>query len=113
MSRSTFGWSPDLGAELRITPSVSQVKFGDGYELRVSNGINSTPRMWSVAFTRSTSEAMEILTFLQQMEGKAAFNWVDPTNQLGAYVCREWTSIQQAFGIYVVQAVFEQVFEFD
>lgn len=112
MSKPTFTWNPDLGAAQRITPLVTQTKFGDGYELRVAKGINTTPRTWKVSFTRSASEAQNILAFLEARAGMESFAWTDPMNKEGTYVCREWGGNQKAFGVYVVQATFEQVFEY-
>lgn len=112
MSKPTFTWHPDLGAQQRIKPSVNQTKFGDGYELRVATGLNTTPRTWEVSFTRSVGEAQVILNFLEARAGREAFAWIDPMNKEGTYVCREWGGGQQAFGVYVIQATFEQVFEY-
>lgn len=112
MSKPTFAWHPDLGAQQSMAPSVQQTKFGDGYELRVAKGINTTPRTWEVSFTRSQSEAGAILDFLEARAGLEAFVWTDPLNREGTYVCREWSGSQQAFGVYVVSATFEQVFEY-
>lgn len=112
MIKPAFTWHPDLGAQQHITSSVQQTKFGDGYELRVAKGINLTPRTWEVSFTRGPSEAKDILAFLEARAGLESFAWTDPLDREGTYVCREWGGGQQAFGVYVVSATFEQVFEY-
>lgn len=112
MSKPVFTWTPDLGASQTITPSVQQTKFGDGYELRVPVGINSTPKSWSVTFSKGPAEAMAILDFLEARGGREAFTWTDPFDRAGTYVCREWTGGQAMFGVYQVTATFEQVFEY-
>lgn len=111
MSKQTFQHSPDLGAKRLIKPRVGQIKFGDGYELRLRHGINTSPRQWSVVFTRGAGEAMEILSFLEARNAAESFLWTDPLNKVGTFVCREWSSAQVKFGIYKVDAVFEEVFE--
>lgn len=112
MSFPEFVWSPDLGAQQTTTPRVQQTKFGDGYELRVTKGINHKPKSWSVSFTRRPVEVKEIIAFLDQRGGVEAFTWVDPMGDSGTYVCREWNSSQQMLGVYVVTGTFEQVFEY-
>lgn len=112
MSKPTFTWSPDLGAQQTVKPTVTQTKFGDGYELRVTAGINSKPRSWDVTFSKGIAEATSILNFLEERGGVESFNWTDPMDKEGTYVCREWNGSQQAFGVYVISAKFEQVFEY-
>ena len=112
MSKPTFTWTPDLGAQQSITPSVTQTKFGDGYELRVARGINTQPRMWNVTFSKEPNEAAAILDFFEARAGVEAFSWTDPFNKTGTYVCRQWNSGQALFGVYSITATFEQVFEY-
>ena len=111
MSKPTFTWNPDLGADRDIKPSVKQIKFGDGYETRIPIGINTMPRKWTVTFTRAYPEANAIDSFLQTCAGVQSFLWTDPRNETNTYVCRDWKVRQQYFGVYQVTAVFEQVFE--
>lgn len=107
-----FLWSPDVGAQQTVRPTVNQVKFGDGYELRVPVGINFKPRSWQVRFTKGPDEAVQILTFLEERGGVEAFTWTDPMNQLGTYVCREWSSVRIGQAGYQITGTFEQVFEY-
>lgn len=111
MPRQNFTWSPDLGAQRSVKPNVHQTKFGDGYEVRVANGINTSPKKWTLRFSRDLTEATAILTFIENHAGATAFNWTDTLNTAGVYVCREWTINQKFFGVYEVQATFEQVYE--
>lgn len=111
MPKQTFSYSPDLGAKRSMRPTVSQVKFGDGYELRLRHGMNTSVRKWSMSFTRGADEAMQILAFLEARGAIESFLWTDPLDQIGTFVCREWTSSQVRFGIYKIDANFEEVFE--
>ncbi len=103
---------PDLGAERSVKPSVSVIKFGDGYEQRVANGINFTPKVWSVSFTNAGPMVKEILAFLEGLGGLEAFSWTDPLDDTANYVCREWSSSRQGQGVYRINATFEQVYEY-
>jgi len=111
MSKPNFTWNPDLGARQTFKPNVTVTKFGDGYALRVPVGINSKPKSWNVTFTTNLATATDILTFLNARGGVEPFAWVDPMNIEATYTCAEWSSSQQNFGIYVVTATFEQVFD--
>lgn len=106
-----FNWFPDSGASLSIKPSVEQVKFGDGYELRTSFSINTMPDKWSVDFTRLPAEAKAILAFLKAHGGKLSFQWKTPHEETTLFVCREWSATRLTGGPIKVSCSFEQVFE--
>lgn len=112
MPTSTFTWKPDLGAQRSVKPNVETIKFGDGYEQRISRGLNLMPKTWDVKFSRPISEAGPILNFLEAQAGLVSFNWTDPMGVSGVYVCKQWQSAQEKFGLYVVSCRFEQVFEY-
>ena len=109
MPLPVFSFKSQLGASLSCKPTVNQTKFGDGYELRVANGINSNPRRWSVKFPALISTQVE--EFLSERGGVEAFLWVDPQGVEGSYVCREWNMNHLADTLFELSATFEQVFE--
>ncbi|MBK9617090.1 MAG: phage tail protein [Uliginosibacterium sp.] len=39
-------FKPEYGAQEQTIQNVLRTKFGDGYEQRSANGINSTQRVW-------------------------------------------------------------------
>ena len=94
-------------------PLVSQVAFGDGYELRVSESLNRVKTGYNVLFSRTCDEALEIQKFLMDRAGIEAFKWTTPLGETDKlWVCRQWSGpTQQARGVYVVSATFEEVFE--
>lgn len=106
-----FNWLPDLGADRDETPNVTQTKFGDGYESRLANGINSQPSKWTVTFTKPLAQYKEIRAFLRKCGGVKAFEWTDPEGETGKYVCRSWKSKQVNFGIFSISGTFEEVYE--
>ena len=112
MSKPRFKWHPDLGAQSTTKASVNKTKFGDGYELRVAEGINYTPVSWNVKFSRPGQAAKDILAFLKARGGLESFVWTDPLGNEATYVCREWSGSQQVFGVYTISASFEQVYEY-
>lgn len=111
MSRQTFSWFPDLEPEQTVKPSVNVTKFGDGYEARVVSGINSQPMSWSLGFTVTRAIGFDILNFLRARGGQEAFNWANPLQESGVYVCREWRQRSLKGGFFQITCTFEQVFE--
>lgn len=110
MSRQTFIWHPNYDAKLIQEPNVNVTKFGDGYQLRVPNGINTSPETWSVEFTRSSASFPDVLAFVQARNGVESFYWTTPLNQQKVFVCRKWALVRKQ-GHMVLNMDFEQVFE--
>lgn len=112
MSLQTFTWFPDTESDHGVKPAVETTKFGDGYELRVPIGINSTPMSWNLTFTRDNTESMAILGFIRNRGGFEAFIWKNPQEEQGVYVCREWKVKRlKAGGAMRITCSFDQVFE--
>ncbi len=51
----------DKGAQESPKPRVLKAQFGDGYEMRLADGINNTPRTWSLVFNNRTREDIDNL----------------------------------------------------
>ena len=107
-----FKWKPDLGASPVTKPNVSVVSFGDSYELRVAESLNRSKTTWTLSFTATAKQILEIRDFLVDRGGLESFSWTNPLGDTNHYVCREWTGpLQQQSGVYNISANFEQVFE--
>ena len=56
---------PDYNAQKRSAPKVRRVQFGDGYETRLTYGIQQNPKEWTLVFKNITeTESDTIETFL-------------------------------------------------
>jgi phage-related protein len=109
---ATFTWPPSYQAALTRKPRVLAQKFGDGYEQRTGDGINTNPAIWSLQFNgRSQTEADGIDNFLAARAGLESFTWTAPNGVTGRYLCREWSRTIVAATIYNLAAQFEEVFE--
>lgn len=109
---ATFTTLPDNGCTYEVKPNVRVVKYGDGYEQRQANGINTQPKTWNLKFSvRTDAEAYTIVSFLEARNATEAFDWTDPNGTAGKYVCRQWSRGKDRFNLNTVTAVFEQVFE--
>lgn len=107
---STFTWSPAPGASETVMPRVKSAKFGDGYEQRVGEGINTRPRSWSLTFLGPTARTDAIAAFLEAADGVASFDWTPPYGPAGKFVCRSWSRTVPALVIQGISATFEEVF---
>ena len=60
----------DKGATETPKPRVLKAQFGDGYEMRIRDGINNTPRTWSLVFNnRTNTDIDKLYTFFQTLAG--------------------------------------------
>ncbi len=110
---STFTWTPDYSAQKSIEPKVSKIQFGDGYEHRQANGLNSVLQNWSLRFeNRASAEADEIDTFLTDRAALDSFDWTPPdAGSPLKFVCRSWVRSIDHAGLYSISTAFEQVAE--
>lgn len=109
---STFTWLASYPASQPVQPKVLKAQFGDGYEQRVGDGINTLRRTWNVQFNlRLVAEIDEIENFLRARGGSEAFDWIPPRGAAGKWVCEQW-SAEVAQPVYQsLSAVFREVFE--
>lgn len=109
----TFTYTPDFGASKKSKPAVTPVKFADGYEQRISQGINTIPKTWDLTFAlRDDTEADAIDAFLEARGAQESFSWTPPNSSTSyKFVCREWNRSIDHVNKSTITAVFEQVFE--
>ena len=85
---------PDYGAQKNSAPVVRKVQFGDGYETRLTYGLNQNPKQWSLSFTNITeTQSDEIETFLDaRATDHASFDWQPPGPSVTyKWVCERWS----------------------
>jgi len=72
--------SPDWGCSPTLTPRVLTVTFGDGYEQRVPDGLNTILPSWPLNFTKRTQvEAQGIYAWLIANNAHyTPFDWAAP-----------------------------------
>lgn len=114
MTRETFTWSPEIGGTQSVNSEVEAIKFGDGYEVRMEKGLNSTSRTWELQFVVPKETAVQIITFLKSKRGVDTFNWTDPMNEPGIFLCEPGSlrTKRRDFGLYEISATFVEKFEF-
>ena len=110
---AVFTWTPSFGSPESSEPRVSKTEFGDGYEQRISRGLNSDPKIWNLQFdNRSDVEREQIRVFLEAHAGVTAFAWTTLWGQTGRnWVCEEWSIDPTHANNNQIRAKFRQVFE--
>ena len=106
---SDFEYQPSYGAQVESAPRVLSARFGDGYEQRVGDGINTDLARWSLTFTRVAADITAIAAFLSLKAGITAFTWTPDGESEITVVCRQWTRGRIANGLQTLSATFEQV----
>jgi phage-related protein len=109
---STFTWTPDYPLDEEFNPRVRVAKFGDGYEQRTGDGINTQPSTWSLMFTVRNTVGNQILEFLKARGAAESFSWIPPYSETMVRVrCGSWKKTIAGFDYMIIQAQFDQVFE--
>lgn len=111
---STGGTTPDFGAARKSQPAVRRVQFGDGYEQRLTFGLNQNPRIWDLTWTAKTnSDADAIEAFFDaRAADNASFDWT-PLDESSSYkwVVESWSRELRYANVNTINATFRQVFE--
>jgi len=105
--------TPTYGAQKNSRPNVRTVQFGDGYQQRLTYGLNQNPKSWSLTWEVSETDADTIETFLNNRAAdNASFDWT-PLDEATSYkwICPEWNKSVPYKNRATITATFQQVFE--
>lgn len=110
--------TPDKGLTRTLKHKVRTQSFGDGYEYRIVDGINSLQEKFNVVFrTRTKEEITEISDYLSSTKNVLAFNLVVPsTTTAGAeetvkVICEDFDISYDYTDFYSLQARLKRVYE--
>ncbi len=93
-TKPNFIWVPSYNSSANHAPKTKFVQFGDGFEQRYADGINSNPFTFDYVFDlRSDAEATAIAHFLVTRRAIESFWFTAPApyNQIRKYLVKEWT----------------------
>lgn len=88
--------------------------FGDGYNQRAADGLNSVKRTWSVVWTaRPDADIDSLYNFLIALVGYEKFQWTAPDESSPRdWICKEsLNKTPITAGYSTLKAVFEEVFD--
>ena len=110
--------TPDKNFTKKVEPTVLRIQFGDGYEQRIAEGINSLKEIFNVAFTnRPKAEIDDIIAFFDNKKGTTAFNYTIPDTNAGGnertvkVVCEDYTQTYVYDDFYSCNATLRRVYE--
>ena len=105
---------PSFNARKASEPNVITVQFGDGYESRLTYGLNQNPKIWNLLFENITeTESDTIETFLDaRAADNASFGWQPPGSSVAyKWVCDSWNKNIPYANRATIQTTFREVFE--
>ncbi|MEQ1969112.1 phage tail protein [Xenorhabdus nematophila] len=109
MTKPEFKWRPQDNYEVTHEPRVKVIKFGDGYEQRIKDGINNQLKRYQLNFIEKMETGKAIDEFLRARGAVESFTWLtSDDNQLRTFVCRSWTVNRQRV-MWSVSCLFEEV----
>jgi phage-related protein len=102
------------GATKNNQPVVRTVQFGDGYQQRLTYGLNQNPKSWDLTWQNITeTNADTIETFLNNRAAdNTSFDWTPPDEATSyKWICPQWNKTITYNNRATVTATFQQVFE--
>ena len=105
--------TPTYGVQKSSAPVTRKVQFGDGYEQRLTFGLNQNPKSFSLTFEVSETDSDTIETFLDaRAADNASFDFTPPgEGSSSKFVCEQWTKSIPYLNRATIQTTFRQVFE--
>lgn len=110
--KPTFIWRPSYNLTVNSSPRVIVIKFGDGYEQRNVDGINSLLLAIDIGFEgRDSKEAAAILHFFSARNATESFllTLPHPYDSAKLFVCREWANTLVFYNNYSIRAKIDEV----
>lgn len=105
--------TPTYGIEKSSAPVVRKIQYGDGYETRLTYGLNQNPKSYSLTFQVSETDADTIETFLDaRAADNASFDFTPPgEGSSSKFVCENWNKTIPYVGRATINCTFREVFE--
>jgi phage-related protein len=110
-----FIWVASYTSTVQHKPFITNIRFGNGYEQRISKNINPDLKTLQLNFEQRTEhEARAIVHFLKDKAASKSFAYDPPgiygdTTYRTKYVCREWETNFAFKENYGIRAKFEEV----
>ena len=106
-------YDPVYTASKASSPKTRVVQLGDGYEHRLTFGLNQNPKEWSLVFDQTTEDCDVIAAFLDSRAADSdSFDWTPPYETTSyKWVCESWSREVYQPDRARISATFRQVFE--
>ena len=105
--------TPTYGVQKSSSPNFRTQRFGDGYEARLTFGLNQNPKTYNLTFEVSEADSDTIETFLDaRAADNASFDFTPPgEGSSSKFVCEQWSKSIPYLNRATIQTTFREVFE--
>ena len=113
MSNPFDNLKPVYNTRITPKPSVNVVSFGDGFEQRLTEGLNQNPLSVNLTFELSQSDATSAIGFLNdRVDDGVSFNFTLPSETSSRkFVCESFPRTIPFLNRVRLSCVFREVFE--
>ena len=105
--------NPVYNTRINARPKVNTLSFGDGFEQRLTEGLNQNPLSVNLTFELSQTDANTAITFLNaRVEAGASFDYTLPSETSSRkFVCTSFPRSIPFLNRVTLSCVFREVFE--
>lgn len=105
--------NPVYNTRINARPKVNILSFGDGFEQRLTEGLNQNPLSVNLTFELSQTDADTAITFLNaRVEDGASFDYTLPSESSSRkFVCTSFPRSIPFLNSVTLSCVFREVFE--
>lgn len=106
-------YKPTYSINKKSEPKIRAVQFGDGYQQRLTFGLQQNPKKYDLEFILKDADADIVEAFLDARALDAAsFTWTPPDGATPLkWICPNWTREFMGPDANRIQGTFTQVFE--
>jgi phage-related protein len=117
LAKTEFFWKPTYASQLQMKPAVNLIKFGNGYEQRIADGINNNLQKFNLNFEgRDKNETRAIAHFLHKRKAVDPFFFDAPfpynfdisQSYPKRFICDEWDVAYNFYNNYNITAKFSE-----
>ena len=105
--------NPVYNTRINARPKVNTLSFGDGFEQRLTEGLNQNPLSVNLTFELSQTDADTAITFLNaRVDDGASFDYTLPSETSSRkFVCTSFPRSIPFLNRVTLSCVFREVFE--
>lgn len=101
----------DTGVTGEANFRVRSIRFGDGYQQDVKDGLNNKEDSWPVSASGPQADIQPLIDFLDARGGAEAFLWTPPRGVQGLYKCKSYTTVDTHGNNVKLSATFVRSFQ--
>ena len=105
--------NPKYNYTITRQPAVNVISFGDGFEQRLTEGLNQNPVTLNLTFDLTQTQSTNAVDFLNdRIEDGASFTFLVPNeNVTKSFVCQSYPTSVPFLNRVVLSCTFREVFE--